>query len=83
MVLGAREFDRAAVSAVRVAYKSMPRGWVGVKARDASICYYDNLITRLLSLLLRSFLNYRNSTAISRASALRLSLIKSALRLSP
>ena len=53
MVLGAREFDRAAVSAVRMAYKSMPRVWVAVKARDASIYYYDNLITRLFSLPLR------------------------------
>ena len=80
MVLGAREFDGAAVSAVRMAYKSMPRGWVGVNARDASIFYCDDLITRLLSLPPRSSLNYRASIAVSRAHVVA---NKSAIRLSP
>ena len=72
MVLGAREFDGAAVSAVRMAYKSMPRVWAVVKARDASIFCYD---TGLSSLPLRSVLNYITSIAISRASMLTSSLM--------
>ena len=47
---GAREFDRAAVSVVRMAYKSLPRLCVGVKARDVSILLNDNL-TPLWSIL--------------------------------
>ena len=39
VVLGAREFDRAAVSAVRMAYKSLPRVCGRVKTRDGSILY--------------------------------------------
>ncbi len=58
MVFEAREFGRAAVSAVRMAYKSLPRVCVVVKSRDGSISRYDNLTTRLLSLPLRCFLNY-------------------------
>ena len=75
MVLGAREFDGAAVSAVRMAYKSMPRVWAVVKARDASIYYHDHVITRLSSLALRSILNYITSIGISRASMLTSSLM--------
>ena len=62
LVLGARKNDRAAASAARIAYKSLPRVWV---ARDASIYYYDNLITRLSSLPLRFI-----PSIIDRASAL-------------
>ena len=73
VVLGAREFDRAAVSAVRVAYKSLPRVCGGVKTRDASILSYNNYCPSLYGLF--SNLLSRTSIAISRASPLTLSSV--------